>query len=329
MPLVYRPNAADDQTSPLDQVLHFHAGLPKTATSFLQVRLFPLHNQIVYLGKFSPHSAFRTPEIEKFVNETLRKRALECDVPAATRMFDEHIRPLMGQGRAVVLSMEDGTHGSQRRRRAKLENLRAVCGSCRLIITLRNPLEFVPSMYLQTIKRMNVHARCHLHGPWLPEFEAWLTERWNRGERGELTHLEYGDFISDWQDIFGADSIGIMLFEQLKRQPQEFIDHLSALLGVRSVDAAALAQGSTVNPSMTSAQIERLRQIQTSPLASLRFRLARRRGRIQMLGSFDGPSPRPSLNDEWRQRICDITLERNRELAASRQLPLAQFGYPV
>lgn len=329
MPLVYRPNSADDQATPFDQVLHFHAGLPKTATSFLQSRYFPCHDQITYLGKNIPNVHFLAPEIEQFVVETLRLRALKCDVAVARRLFDEHIRPLMGQGRAVVLSMEDGTHGSPKRRRKKLENLRAVCGACRLILTLRNPLEFVPSMYLQTIKRMNVHTRCRFTKPWLPEFEAWLAERWSRQEKGELTHLEYGDFIADWQEVFGAETIGLLVFEQLKRQPQEFLDQLSSLLGVRSVDAEALAEGPTVNPSLTAEQIQRLRQIKTSPLASLRFRFSKRHGRIQMLGSFDGPSSRPSLTGEWRQRICEITQERNRQLAASRQLPLEQFGYPV
>lgn len=330
MPLVYRPTLDGEGNSPYDQVLNFHAGLPKTATSFLQERYFPGHGQIAYLGKFpSQKNCLLAPEIEEFVVETLRQRVFHCELPKARRLFEEHIRPLMGQGRAVVLSMEDGTHGSPRRRRAKLANLRAVCGDCRLLITLRNPLEFVQSMYLQTVKSANTARSRRFVKPWLPEFEDWLEQRWSTGEKAELSHLDYAGYIADWQDTFGAGSVGILLFEQLKRQPQEFIDRLSSLLGVRSVDAAALSEGPTVNPSWTPVQLERLRRIKSSPLAWWRFCLTNRQSRLKMLGRPSGPGARLVLSERWRRRICELTQPGNRSLTAGQQLPLPELGYPV
>ncbi len=329
MPLVYRPTLDGEGNSPYDQVLNFHAGLPKTATSFLQARYFPCHEQIVYLGKNHHDRGFLAPEIQKFVVETLRQRVFECDVAVARQLFDEHVRPLMGRQKAIVLSMEDGTHGTRRRRRAKIRNLRAACGPCRLLITMRNPLDYVQSMYFQTIKRVNTGPHHRRVKPWLPELETWLEERWNRDERGELSHLDYADYIADWQDAFGPDSVGILLFEDLKRQPQTFIDRLSAWLGVRSVDAAALAEGPTVNPSWTPAQLERLRRIKGSRLATLRFYFATREERLRMLGDVKGPSARAPLSDVWRRRFCEATQAGNRRLAEQYDLPLAELGYPL
>lgn len=325
-----RDLAADDAARPNDQVLHFHAGLPKTATTLLQSRFFPEHEQVDYLGKSVDHRRrFPNPELEQFVGETLRKRVFACDVDLARRLFETQIRPRLGRGKAVVLSMEDGTHGSPRRRRAKMKNLREVCGDCRLLITLRSPLEYVPSMYLQQIKSMNTRDSKRFANPWLPEFEAWLDDRWSRPEKGELSHLDYAGYIADWQETFGQGTVGILVFEQLRRQPQEFFDRLAALLGVRGVDAAAQVAGPPVNPSWTNEQIEKLRRIQSSPLRRWRFRLASVNGRRKLLGAPNGPSARTTLPERWRERISRLTEPGNRELAGSFNLPLAEFGYPV
>lgn len=321
---------ASAETAPIDRTLFLHAGLPKTATTLLQNRYFPRHEQIAYLGKYPKvKPRFCHPEVEAFVVETLRQKVFNCDVDAARRLFESRIQPLMGQGKAVVLSMEDGTHGSPRRRRAKMKNLHAVYPDCRLLITIRNPLDFVQSMYLQTLKTRNWWPRRRFDPPWLLEFDNWLDDRWSRPEKGELTYLDYAGYIADWRSVFGQNSVGILLFEQLKRQPQDFLDQLASELGVRKIDAGPVVEGPPVNPSWTPEQIERLRGIKKSKLRSFQFQVASPINRRRMLGTPQGAGARLPLPSSWQDRICQLTQAGNQALASELNLPLAEYGYPV
>jgi hypothetical protein len=316
-------------SQPVDQVLHWHVGLPKTGTTLLQTVFYPHHDQIAYLGKFLPGQKFRNAEVDRLVMETTRQRVFRCDRSTARRLYERQVGSRLGQGKAVVLSMEDGSHGSPRRRRAKMANLRAVCGDCRLLITLRNPLRLVQSMYLQRLKKVNCHPPRWFAGPWMPDFHQWLESCDSRGEKAELSHLDYAGYIADWENTFGVESVEVLVFEQLKSHPQAYIDQVAAFFGVRSIDARQLAEAPPVNPSWTPQQIRRLRQIMDSRLATLGFRLSSRERRLKLLGVPGGPSARPPLAPHWHARICEFTRAGNRRLADRRHLPLAELGYPM
>ncbi len=327
--LQYRANDETNPVSVCDDILHFHVGLPKTATSLLQSRFFPEHKQIEYLGKILPGNSFPDSRVGALVHDMLRKGVFKCDVELNRRRFDEVVRPLMSKGRTVLMSFEDGTHGSPKRRAAKLANLKAVCGDCRLLITLRRPLDFIESLYLQRVKKHNT-----LQNHWLTNLktltmEQWLDQCWNTGEKAELSHLNYADFIIDWEATFGAENVCILLYEQLKETPGFFLDQICSYLGIESVHADEVIEGELVNPRISSAQVEAIMAVESSLMRTLIYRLIGRKPGKLRVDTCGTSGAQASVPPEWADRICQLTKPGHQDLAQRRGLPLADHGYPV
>lgn len=324
--LTYR-TSDNQETLPSDTAVYLHVGLPKTGTSLVQARLFPHHRQIEYLGKILPGNGFATRRIETLISEMLRKGVFNCDVDACRRLFEQVIQPLMGRGRAVLISMEDGSFGSPHRFRQKLNNLRAICGDVRIIFTLRNPRTFVESMYFQRLKRSNIGLRARYSAPRFPSIGEWLDACWERGEKAELSHLNFGSHIADSEAVFGAQNTFVIVFEQLRRDPQAFLDNFCAALGVDSVAAEDILRDGPQNPRLKQGQLARLREIQRSPLKSLAFRMAPPKRRRQLLGDHDGPAARAELPECWAARVDELTQPAIQALGTQRKLPLKKYGY--
>jgi len=327
--LQYRENEEMSTVAVCDDILHFHVGLPKTGTSLLQSRFFPEHNQIEYLGKVLPGNGFPDSRVESLVHDMLRQGVYKCDVELNRRRFNEVVRPLMGKGRAVLMSFEDGTHGSPKRRAAKLANIKAVCGDCRLLITLRQPLDFIESLYLQRVKKHNT-----LRDHWLKNLktlniEQWLDKCWETGEKAELSHLNYGDFISDWEMTFGAENVCILLYEQLKETPGFFLDQICSYLGIELVHDKGVVEGELVNPRISSAQVEAILAAESSLIRTLLYRLAGRKPRELKVNTSEGQGARASVPQQWADRICQLTKPSHQDLVQRLGLPLSEYGYPV
>jgi len=252
----------------------------------------------------------------------------QCDVEANRRRFDREVRPLMGHGRAVLMSFEDGSHGSPRRRRAKMANLKAVCGDCRLLITLRRPVDLVESMYLQKLKAKHSPQGQRISPPRVSTIEEWLDGCWSSGEKATLSHLFYADFIADWESTFGRDNVCVLLYEQLRETPAEYFDAISTYLGILPIRAEDVTSG-VVNPRVTQSQVERIHTLARSPVRSLVFRFANIRQRQRMIGEHTGRAARAPLPQHWIDRIQTLTMPGNRSLTERRGLPLAEYGYPV
>ena len=311
-----------------------HVGLPKTATTLLQAHLFPRHSQIAYLGKYiEGGSKFRDDAVRTVIMSTTRGDVFNADVDRCRRVFSRGILPTLGANRVPLWSNEGLTAGGQLRRRARAENLRAVFGDCRVIITLRHPVRFVESMYLQKLKtahhrsewRIGVAPRCFT-------IDEWLRRQWRHPEKGALSHLDYARTIEILADVFGRDALGVFLFEQLVEDAERFVGSLCRFLGVDAKEGAALTAGKRANDRLTLAQLDGIRAAEKSLLWSTVYRFAPKRVRTWIIGrqKANGKEPvRARVSPPWRQRIGEVTRRGNRWLEDQWNLPLDRYGYPL
>ena len=311
-----------------------HVGLPKTATTLLQAHLFPRHSQIEYLGKYvKGRSKFRDDAVRTVIMGTTRGDVFRANVHRCRRVFSRKVCPTLGANRVPLWSNEGLMTGGQARRRATAENLRAVFGDCKVIITLRHPVRFAESMYLQKLKtahhrtewRFGVPPRCF-------GIDQWLRMHWRRPRKGPLCHLDYARTIEILADVFGKEALGVFLFEQLVEDAERFVGSVCRFLGVDAEEGATPTAGKRANDRLTLAQLDGIKAAERSLLWSTVYRFAPRRVRAWIIGIRKGKGKEPvraQVSPPWRQRIGEATRHGNRWLEDQWNLPLKRYGYPL
>jgi len=315
-----------------------HIGLPKTATKMLQIQLFARHSQVEFLGTYiGSHRRYRQcrdAEVEEIINELVWDNRLRPNLTRCRELYRKSIAPAFEAGRLPVWSWEalmEDAHEVQRRRAA---NLKEVFGDCKLVVGLRHPLRLVESLYLQLIKRDNVGSRASFRaGVRYLSIDGWIKKHWEKPGHAPTAHLEYAEAVEVFASVFGRESVGIFLFEQLREDQAGFVGAICRFLGIDAQEGVIHTQGQRENDRWTQPELDRLREIHGSLVRSTIFRFANRRTRRRMLGltpgASEGPPARAEISQAWQERILDKTREGNRRLMERWNLPLDRYDYPL
>jgi hypothetical protein len=320
-----------------------HIGLPKTASTMLQIHLFARHSQVEYLGYFHRagkskrrYGKCRDANVQRLMSELLSKGKKQPDFTLGRALYERAVVPGLEAGRVPVWSWESLSLNSIGTRRRWAENLHGVFGDCHVLIALRHPWSLVEAVYFQMLKRENtgVGVRWGVGVKW-PPFDQWLEDAFAGPAAAPRSHLDYAKTIRTYADVFGSSSIRIVVFEQLAEDPDRFVDDVCRAVGIDAQEGRALTSQRRVNVRWTTRQMERLRHYDRSFLASLRFRFASKRERKWMLGvaddspPCDAPRARADIPEPFKQRIAEMTRKGNRYIADTWGLPLDRYDYPL
>lgn len=146
-----------------------HIGLPKTATTTLQRFLFARHSEVNYLGKYKSSGVFGHYPFAaaKKLNQHLLgmrkeygfRKTLGIQPQLSAVDISElrrQIEASNGAGKISIYSQEAICELSQEKSENFAELLHVVFGDCRILITIREPLNFTKSQYFQMLKSHNV-----------------------------------------------------------------------------------------------------------------------------------------------------------------------------
>jgi len=114
---------------------------------------------------------------------------------------------------------------------------------------------------------------------------------------------------------FGRDKVCVLVYEDLLQDKASYYRHLCEFMGVDSQEALSLVKEYVENNRWTSIQLERLRAIDNSLMASLRFRFSDRQERKRQLDLDKGGTPLNFAENamvEISQNIRDEVLARTR-----------------
>jgi hypothetical protein len=312
-----------------------HLGLPKTATSCLQMHLFHNHSQIHYFGKIVG-GGLPASVRPAFITRSCRIRTLEQgdirEKPVSSQLAYAAQNNLI-----PVLSEEGLCCGWAWKKVAQALLLKKTFGPCKIILLVREPVSFIQSYYTQMLK--DFHRKRRLIESWAkplgepPHFfdiNEWLEAAWV-SLNPPAQFLRYADTARIYANVFGRKNVRLFIFEEFVRNPRPFITNLCEHIGIDPEEGVRLIDGKRANDRITTGYIDRLRAIEQSPQQRDRFRDAAPKERRQMLDPQiqDGEKFIPELSGKWVERINRLGDRQNRILAKNWDLPLAEYGYRV
>jgi len=320
--------------------LVLHMGLTKTGTSTLQQSIFPRHPEIFYLGKYLKSDVARgcrNDEVYEIVDSLLwNPPEPGADRAAIKQLYNARIESELRKHKVVIGSWETNANMSDKKLGQVISMAQYLAGDCGALYTLRNPVTWLTSEYLQRVQGQyyRKNREQQFRGkPWIP-FNEWLAVK-DQAAFGLSGLFRCATNIRGAADTLGREGVGVFIFEQLCADPEAYYGQVADWLGVEQPTFQRLARGSHSNRGLRQSEYERIQQVAASQELSERWSKMSYAERVddmrQYLGKgFEqGEGARVSLGEELRTYVEQTTSEPLRWVAQQYDLPLEHYGYSV
>ena len=295
-----------------------HPGFYKTATTTLQNAFFAEHPQILNVGK-----PYADPKMLSFMHSFLYDDELAYDyangrdeLARLRAQWEAQAKKPGSPIRAVVLSEEDLIHSNTIDRMVAARRLADMFADAEVLITIRNQLTLVESMYIYNAR-----------GYAKPKpYKVWIADDIKNRHRF-LRTIRYSEIIAAYEQLFGRDRVHILMYENLAKDPEAFFKSLCVLLGIDALPT--IRTHANRRPTNLGFRYRSLRKrfLWNVPLGKF-LPGPIQRGFRAALERSAAYAP-PVLPADLTEYLADYYRQDNRQLAASHDLPLAEYGYPT
>lgn len=248
------------------------------------------------------------------------------DLAASRRLAQARVLPQLEQGCVPLWSLETLAVGTEKSRRLRAENLWRLFGRCRVLLTLRHPVGLVESTYRLILRRENI--RCSGGRPWYQSLDEWFDAELNEEV---FPHLDYALTYRIYADLFGEESVKVMLFEDLQADPAGFVSEVCRHFRVDHGALGPWPEHRQENRRLSAHQVQLIQRAAKSRLSRTLVWATTPGMRAWLLRPpRSTPGDRGQrLSPENQARIAEITAPGNREIEKLTGLPLGRHGYPM
>ena len=165
---------------------------------------------------------------------------------------------------------------------------------CKIIVILRDPVERSYSQYRR------FRSRAIVYHP----FEEALEKHPRIAETNRYAH-----HLRGWIDTFGGSNVLILLFDELRSDPQRFLDRICAFIGIPAIDLKTITIGAReINSDNRMPRSDTLARLGSRLLEGMyRRSLYRRIDLIERTALYDlffgGGQPYPALAPDLEARV--------------------------
>jgi hypothetical protein len=198
--------------------MFIHIGYHKTATTWLQQVVFPKHSQINYLNAYDDLFTL-TQQIS-----LLSEHDFNLEARSFSTIYDKH--SVKNDGSINLISWEGFVGDPFCRISTGYQNanrLNMLFPKAKILIVIRNQLEIIKSLYRQYIQEGGTASLEKFYNP------SHMTRI-----RFSKEYLFYDKLISHYIDLFGNDSVCVLLYEDIKNDSDNFINGITRFLGVKN-----------------------------------------------------------------------------------------------
>jgi len=309
--------------------LTLHIGLAKTGTSTLQRNLFADHPGIHYFGKITKSRVKKQSLDEmtyRLLCPILWKVHDPMDTEATRSLLQDKILPGIPENRVLLGSWESLSGRYFENYVEMLDRSQAIFGGCRIMITLRNPLTRLPSLYLQNLRGNFIRNNSSWMG-----YQSYVSiEDWYRNKIARSPLLDYCEFIRIAIEKLGRDNVGAFLFEALQHNSSEYCRSICEFIGIDFDIAISLIQDKHVNARLSEAQLAHMRNMKSSWYRRRQHSFSTRYSRNKYLLRMPSrPPAKVDLTEQLVKEVSDRTRDDHRWLADTLKLPIEKYGYPL
>ena len=215
-----------------------HIGFPKTGTTYLQKNVYPYLEGIKYYDYKTSDSLFY---------DIIFLDDLDYDADKNKETFETYL-----SGNSVLFSFESLAGAPfiyKGLNRSLIPGRLKGIGFNKVIITLRNQVDTIDSMYRQYVVQggvMRFRDFIDLEEKWLLSIRPF-----------NLGYLQYDKLINQYYDVFGKENVLVLLQEDLRRKKQTVIASMESFTGDTSFQEPRRDQSK--NESLSNLSIKLLR----------------------------------------------------------------------
>ncbi len=276
----------------------------------MQKHVFRRHPGIHFLGLPAP-----TPELEWALRHICQADSIDYEpdrlrrvLASAIEQGDPSLTPL--------LSYENFALHESKDKGMVAERLKALFPDARIVFTIRRQEDLVVSWYLTKLKTL-IKRKAYV------PFEEWYWVGGREPHRTIIDDLRYGRMIKHYGNLFGHDRVHVLLFEQLRRDPEAYARSFAEILGVDGDTFHRLMAGKRENAAMSQRHLLFWRRVGHL----LPRKLVRDWSRSEALRR--GAPARVEVPETIRLHIRELCADDNAELARTFGLDLAGNGYAL
>jgi hypothetical protein len=228
---------------------------------------------------------------------------------------EKYVLPFQGQEKPLVISDDKLCRLDRANRKVIAKRLKLLVGNAKIIIVLRDQLDWLVSHY---IFEQGIAIK---HG-----FEEFMLHQWQNPLSTYRHFLNYQNLVQSYAEVFGKENIGLFSFEELTRDTAVFSQKLFDFIGVDSEIGYGLMTEETMKPRPSQIQYFRARWGLAPGLALSNFVP---KPLHRMINVMIGERAQINVSDDLRKEVEEFYAPTNRAVAEDYGLDLAKFGYPV
>lgn len=315
-----------------------HVGLSKSGTATLQRTIFREHSQIYNLGKnvsLDVPKGCRSQQIYQLLDPLLWHPSTLTNFDELRRQYASLVITEATDKQVAVGSWEALGDTENHQFEQMINRVVRVAPDMKMMISLRNPLNWMGSLYLQELQGHYVKKNrddVFRGRPYL-SFDEWIARKTgNRPIRDWLAHVEN---IKSAISLLGRERVGVFLFEQLRSEPSEYYAAIASFLGIDKDETLRLSAESHYNKRLLKTEVDYAEKVNASFLSRHRWRNQNKKERkmamqkhVQSSGEDRTPA-KANLSEFWRDQVVDGTRKDYHWLSRELGLDLAQYHYPL
>tara|TARA_B100000242_G_C42948320_1_gene439763 strand:+ start:8 stop:838 length:831 start_codon:yes stop_codon:yes gene_type:complete len=223
-------------------MINVHLGFQRSASTFLQKKIFAKLSEIVYLGK--PYSPKINEVLSNYDSETFKKLIFSIfrddNFNFDKKKFKKITFKQKEKTKTYLLSEEGLTSAIYVDPEILAYRIKKFFGQVKLIFVIRNQIYAVESLFNQYYKKSNLSLNFN---DWVLKTHRGENEFY-RSQKWILNQYDYNKYINIFERFFGKEYINILLFEDLDTNKKLFSTQLSNLLRIDNSKILRLIESS-------------------------------------------------------------------------------------
>ena len=285
----------------------------KAASTTLQEHLFSRHSGLHHLGV-----PWRNDRLAESFTSMLRDEVYHFDSARLRSACEAEIETAAKESRIASLSAEAFTVCDRANRVMTAERLREAFGPAKVVVVLRNQIDWLSSRYVHNYVKPIPETRL--------DFDDWLVSHWWRDTFSYRHHADFDTMLRVYEGVFGMENVHVLLFEDLAKDRAAVITDLATLANIDV--AEALKHTAAAHNEKRATHLGYLRR-RLRVLPEVSFRRYLPDSIYDALTSSVGGRMNPTYSEKWRLEIEEYYRDGNAKVAQRYKIDLGARGYAV